>query len=497
MMSSQRYKPNFRWLEQENGEKCIYDGDMLVGRLNEGPYPICFHDLRFIPGGSVFIKRNETMSPLGIAWRNQGVFNMVIDEITADQNDPEQLKLYFKMHDTGLRDYRDPEYNSWQTSMQQETWLDLTYDGELSSYVFTIKSRLTLKEGRVNGLAMTGFPNGLEYQDLLPENCFDRFRPHGNKKFQWFVYRDADGHLYKLPHTHHLGQDKTNIRFCEDGILTYVAEKEYNPVVELTGKTGQQTTGHICWWAWDFHFFLPDVDIASLTPHTPVEVNYKLYSLPLKKAKKILDEALLSPVLNIPEVKSPVYVINGVNQFEPSDDYRKPCDRWFWQSIDHISAQYHTEKPQRGHRRKYTLVQNHTDDSHCIWDFKEGYKTPGSLSIHRIEEKGKSFWVYNMGYAPHPLVSSRYHVRAIVKTKDVQDKAYLGWRFVEEFPNMPGKWNIRKMQYSSKKLKGDNEWQELALETSDAGGAVIASIFLILEGKGECWFDEVQVVPIK
>ena len=70
MKNSQEHKPNFKWIEQKDGEKGIYDGDMCVSALNEGPYPICFHDLRLVPGGPVFIKRNATMSPLGVAWRN-------------------------------------------------------------------------------------------------------------------------------------------------------------------------------------------------------------------------------------------------------------------------------------------------------------------------------------------------------------------------------------------------------------------------------------------
>jgi len=480
MMSSQRYKLNFRWLEQENGEKCIYDGDMLVGRLNEGPYPVCFHDLRLIPGGPVFIGRNKTMSPLGIAWRNQGFFNMAIDEITVDQKDSEHLKLYFKMHDTGLRDYRDPEYNSWQSAMQQETWLNLSYDGELSSYVFTIKSRLTVKQGGAS--VAKRLTLGLEFQDILPEGCFDRFLPHGDKKFSWFVYKGQDGHLHKLPHTHQLNQTKMDLGFCHDGLLAFVAEREYNPVIELTGKTGIQTKGHICFWAWDFHFFLSNIDIASLTPQAPLEVNYKIYSIPYERACSMLDEAKLSPVLDIPEVKTPVYVINGVNRFEPSNEYCQPCDGWFWQS------------------NNAPIENEHKNDPNCMWDQKEGYKTPGSLSIHRQSDIGKSFWVFNFisaNYPPHPPVSGKYRVQAMVKTKGVSGKVYLGWQFREWIKDLPGKYNVRGIECSHKTLKDDNEWQEISFETTDAGKAQWAGVYLIQEGKGKSWFDEVQVIPIR
>ena len=67
-----KHVPQFTW-KTSDGEKWIYDGDRPVGALYEGPYPSCLHDLRLVPGGPIYIKRGQFMSPFGIAWRMGGL----------------------------------------------------------------------------------------------------------------------------------------------------------------------------------------------------------------------------------------------------------------------------------------------------------------------------------------------------------------------------------------------------------------------------------------
>lgn len=463
------HKPRFSWRDIK-GEKWIYDGDMPVGALYPGPYPLCFHDLRLVPRGPIFIARNQFMSPLGIAWRNGSVFTTAIDQITADDKDPAHLRLYFKMHDSGLYDFRDKDAKSWQSTFEQETWLDLTYDPKLTSYVFAIRSRLIVRNGRAAAFASK--ISKLEYQDLLPDKCFDRFPPTGHKKWRWFVYRGPDGQTYKLPHTHHSGADKVGYRFCEDAIVAFVSEPEYNPVVELLGRTGSQTEGAICFWAWDYHFLLvPEKPLTSLTPQTPLEVNYRVYSVPQSQADALLEQSKLSPVLELPSVKCPAYVIGAANTFDPSDEYRQPSDKWFWE----------------------------TGDGNCFWDWNEGCKGLGSLAIKRNEAGGASSWRMNFlgaAYAPQPALCGRYRVHAMVKTEQVTGQVRLGWQFRDPVKGLAGVYDFRPMEYSAATLKGSNAWTDLTMETSDTGPAIWAGLYLIQEGSGQTWFDDIEITPI-
>ena len=463
--------PHFTWQTRGKGEKWIYDGKRRVGALNEGPYPVCLHDLRLVPGGPIYIKRGQFMSPFGIAWRMGGQFNMAIDKITVDQKDSQQLKLHFAMHDKGLIDYRDPDYKTWTSAFTTDTWLELTYDAERGSYVFDVRSRLQVRPARVAALAKRV---GLfEYQDLLPDECFDRFPPHGKKRFQWFVYTGPDGRLYKLPHTHHIGPDKVIPQFGKDGVLAFVTDRDYNPVVHMLGDTGPRTRGAICFWAWDFHFTLRrsrgDKTYVSTNPN---EVHYRIYSEPEPVAKRMLAEATFAPVLEDPRVRCPAYVIGGPNTFEPSDEYRQPSDRWFWQS-------------------------SHT---YCTWDCTTGYESAGCLTIKRTAKTGRSHWTFpNLGhaYAPHPRLKGRYRVRAMVRTKNVKGRVRLGWQFRVPVKGLSGRYDNRPYEYSTAELKGTNDWTELVLETTEAGPAIWAQLYLIQEGPGQSWFDNVEVQPIR
>jgi len=463
--------PAFTWRTQPDGERWIYDGEMPVGALYEGPYPICLHDLRLVPGGPIFIERGQFMSPFGIAWRMGGQLNMKIDEITADQKDPTRLKLYFKVHDEGLIDYRDPEHETWKSAIIEETWLELTYDRERGSYIFDVRSRLQVRPGREQAVAERF--REFEYQDLLPGGCFDRFPPHGKKRFQWFVYTGPDGRLYKMPHTHHLGPAGSVRGFGEDGILAFVLDPVYNPVVRLRGDTGPRTRGSVCPWAWDFHFVLMDIQAGGKPlSAAPFEVRYQVYSVPESEAKRLLDGAEMAPAMSDPRVRCPAYVIGAPNRFEPSEEYCQPCDRWFWDA----------------------------SDGNCSWDWSDGYKSAGCLTIRRKSEGGRSQWVFNNlghAYAPHPRLKGRYRVTAMVRTEGIRGRVRLGWQFRVPVKGLSGRYDFRAMEYSDADLSGTNDWTQMALETSETGPAIWAGVYLIQEGAGRSWFDDVEVKPLQ
>lgn len=470
------HQPSFRWVVEPDGGKGIYDGSFRIARLNEGPYPVALHDLRLVPGGSPVVAENEKMFPLGIAWRNTGLLNVEIDSITVRDKDPSRMELVFMMHDSGLINSRDPEFSSWTSATQQQTALEVTYDETLGSYVLEFRSRLEVRPGREEGIQPGRFASGLEFQDLLPAGCFDRFAPEGGKRFAWFLYRSADGRWYKRPHTHHLGPDKADIRFCRGGWLAYVLDEEHNPVVELLDETADFTSGAICWWAWDFHFLIRDPAAVSAGWTRPIDVSYRVFSLPRERAAALLAEAECDPVLGSPALDSPVFRVGEPNIFSPSDEARRPSDGWFWQSHDG------------------PYVSNFDGDPCCFWDRGPGWQSPGALAIRR-EEAGRSFWVCNaLGkhYPPNFLPGSRFQIEAMVRTSGLEGKAFLGWEFRTR---VQGTLVRGTMECSADCLSGDTSWTRVAFETSVCPDFDIAGVYLIQEGRGRTWFDHVSIQP--
>lgn len=416
------------------------------------------------------------MFPLGVAWRNTGRLDVRIDAVEVLCEEPSRLAVYFDMHDTGLRDPGDPEHMRWISATRQETWLEVSYDSSRGSYVFDIRSRLEVKRGRGEAIHPDRFESGLEFQDLFPAGCFDRFPPHGRKRFAWFVYQGADGNWYKRPHTHHLGPDKSDIRFCRGGALAFLLDDGHNPVLELLDCTADFTSGSICWWAWDFHFLVRDPEAASACWTKPIEVRYRLYSLPRKTAQRLLSSARLDPVLALPAQHVPPFQAGVPNVFTPSEESRNPSDLWYWQSHDG------------------PYVRTIDGDPNCFWDHGPGWQSPGSLAIRRGSE-GRSFWACNaLGkhYPPNELEGPQFRIEAYVRTQGLEGAAFLGWQFRLRKGGalVPG-----PMEYSAQRVSGDSPWTTISFETSVCADFDIAGVYLIQEGRGCSWFDHVSVLP--
>ena len=461
-----QHTPQFAWRTLPSGEHWIYDGELPVGAFYAGTEPmrsiakpISLHDLRLLPGGPVFIRKGEGCGPLCLSWRKHLIFQMVVDALEVDQSDPERLKLYVKTHDVALRGDQPKEPTYRPNNVVEETWLELTYDRELPSYVFDVRTRLTLQpEGRLTMLARDF--RGLEFGDLLPDGANDRFPPLGHKKFPWLVYRGRDGRLYKLPQTHHLNQG--HIQYAPDGFLAFAAEPDYNPVLQFVAPSGSSARSEVCWAMYDVHFkFIRDRQMELLDAGKPLEVRFRVYSVPETTATRWLAEAEPDPALEEPQFRLPAFFPDRVNRFEPSDEYRVPSDYWFWRN----------------------------SDGNCHWDWDEGFRSKGSLSMRRPPGEGQSAWEFGLigpGHFRGFRLQGRYRIRAQVRTENATRGVRLAWQVVS--PEAPA-------QYSQA-LKGTHDWTPLELETPDIGQARQAAIRLIQEGGGQSWLDDLEIVPM-
>jgi len=460
------HKAEFQWRTEPTGEQWIYDGDLPVGAFYAGTEPmrsiakpISLHNLRLLPGGPVFIRKGEGCGPLCLSWRKHLIFKMVIDVLEAEDSDPERFRLHLKTHDVALRadQPKKPVYNP--NNVVEETWLEVTYDRDLPSYVFDVRTRLTLKPERREAILARDF-RGLEFGDLLPAGANDRFPPRGNKKFPWLVYRGRDGHLYRLPQTHHLNQ--IHIQYAQDGFLAFAAESDYNPVIQFTGESGLNARSEVCWAMYDVHFkFIRDEQLKLLDAGKPLEVHYRVYSVPETKARQWLTEATLDPAIEEPQFRLPAFFPDRVNRFEPSDEYRVPSDFWFWRK----------------------------SDGNCRWVWDEGFQSKGSLCINRPSATGQSSWQFDLigpGHFRGFRLAGRYRIRVRVRTENVTGAVRLGWQMISPKSDT---------EYS-RVLNGTADWTLLELETSDVGKGRQAAVRFIHEGAGQSWCDDLEIVPI-
>lgn len=485
----ENHQPEFKWVVGDDGEKRILDGDLPVatfrGALNDGSRqafkPIALHDLRLSPGAPAIIAKGESCGPLCLSWRKHLMFRMEIDELTADDSDPERFRLTLKCQDAELRDDQ-ADLESYRPGLFAETInLELTYDDASGGYVFNVKTSLSTPPERWREALARGH-GGLEFADILPAGANDQFPPNGAKRFHHVLYMAEDGRILDRPQNHHFGVDKMDILFAADGFLAFVAEPGDNPAMEFFDGSGSDVFSEICWAMYDVHFKVrAESQRARLSRGEPLTVRYRFRSLTETEARAALDESKPDPILDDSTVKSPVYV-PGVNRFEPSTWFRQPTDKWFWRASDPC----------------------------CVWDWEIGLSTPGSprisrpaahlpefragldkpwmgLSSYCSDGTTRSQWEAHTvaSYPGTPPMAERYVVKAKVKCENVVGEAKLAWQY-----HAPD----RDVEFSES-LSGTTDWTELVLKTTPSDGSVRASLFLVLEGKGECRFDEVEAMP--
>ncbi len=486
------YRPEFKWLKSPAGELCIYDKAEMVAAFYQGTTqlpdndsealrPVSLHNLRLVPGGKVMIEEGEVCGPLCLSWRKHLIYNMEIEEFEADDSNPERFKLYVKTHDTALRKDQLGCREYQPDNVKEETWLELTYDKELKSYVYDIRSRLTVNPGRKDFMAAND-TRGLEFGDILPAGANDFFPPKGKKKYTHIVYKCTDGQLYNRPQNKHLGPDKAGIFYAPDGFVAFAAESCGNPVIEFLENTGSMAFSDICWSLYDLHFkFRKEVQTELLNAEKPLEIHYRLYSASYEKGLELLNQSRPDPVLGHPLVRCPVFNEDGVNDFIPSEEYRSPSDKWFWLC----------------------------SDQNCYWDWEIGTTCKGSLMINRdsedcelsdadafwqnlyglCSETGKSSqWIYNK--LP---VERNYIMKAMVRTENVVGGVFMALQY--KTPAFLKDKQAFTAILSDAELSGTNNWTELTLNASlpAASECIQAELLLFMEGSGKCWFDEVEI----
>lgn len=302
------HRPQFHWRVAPDGQKSLHDGDMPVAQFFAGyddtaptkgiARPISLHGLRLIPGGPLFIAKDESCGPLCLSWRKHLIFYMRIDELQVNDEDPVCFQLYVKSHDVGLRQDQPDQASYRPNSVVEESWLEVTYDPTLPSYVFDVKTRMTVQPGREKAMRARDF-RGLEFADILPAECN---APLSRKHYHDYVYKGRDGTYYRLPHNKNKGPEKQGILYANGGTMAFLLEKQGNPVVELVGDTGLNSFSEICHAMYDVHFkFSQTKQNQLLKSGKPLNAHFRFYSITEQVGRKMLDQSIWDPKLKRPD----------------------------------------------------------------------------------------------------------------------------------------------------------------------------------------------------
>ena len=489
----------FRWVE-EHGERRIYDGHTLVAAFYEGAdgdrnedypfWPICFHDARLSPDGPVAFARGRFAGPICLSWRKHFICNMGLDSLEIDVEDPACFKLFAEMRDRPAVfddvERRRLERNGYDLRgaeqggrLVERCWLELTYDEERGSYVFDIRTEARPEPGWEDWLDNLN-PRGVEFADLLPADCNDRFPPNGRKRYRYFFFQGEDGRTMYQPMNHRIGPEKKDIHFAPEGFQMFGVESDVNPMIQFLDGHGADLHTELCWAMYDVHFkFKPEVQRERLQAGEPLRMHYVILGLDGDRARAIADEAILDPRMDDPMVDTPLYLPDGVQHFEPSDAHLRPTDAFSWLKSDPA----------------------------CVWDRETGYETPGSLSVQRVEAsqaplasnfgvphdlrtdgREQSQWEAMLGWRGR--LTGAWRVSVMVRTENLRGAVKIGWQFLD------GPEGARPVELSEP-ITRDTDWVPLELITSDPGQPSRAIICLMLEGEGRCWFDVFAVEPVE
>ena len=490
MPKNDRYIPSFKWMGNATNGYCIYDNNQLIAELHTGEnskindnvlayQPISLHNLKLTPVGETMIAKNEICGPLCLSWRKHLIFDMAIEELSVDDSDPQRLKMYIKARDIAMLK-NQPGYMDYKpNNFKEETYLELSYDHKLRSYVYDIRTALFVSKGREEFI-LAHDKGGLEFGDILPAGADDYFPPKGNKRYTHIIYKSHNNRLYNRPQNKHLGPDKWNIFYAPDGFAIFGVEQIGNPTVEFLDKSGSVVYSAICWAMYDLHFkYKKHLTEKLILSGKPLTMHYRFYSTDAQTAAELFDESVADPVFDDPMVRAPVFRLNEVNEFTPSQEYERPSDEWFWLCTD----------------------------PHCYWDWQIGFERSGSLSIDRNSERTepfpyadeiKQFEFTSDGSKSSQWLFNRldgkisYSIKVMVRTSDVVGDVFIALQYKSSnnrcYPPI----------ISEKTLTGDNDWTEITLTSScpDREKCSYACLFLTLAGKGKCWFDCLTITAL-
>ncbi|MEZ4697398.1 MAG: hypothetical protein R2832_13355 [Rhodothermales bacterium] len=458
-------RPGFRFEQQGPTGGIIFDGDDPIAEIRD--LRMC----RVKPkrDGQVMIGEDV---PLPLYW-----------EQYADHQHPERNAGSHGRLDCVLESLSrislKIESASHSREVTSQYLVDVLYSEELGSYVFDIKCRLTVPDGKTWLVTHNPSHGELEFCNFWPNGVFvanvdqpsGRHNPDSNraaKRYQACYLQKAD-RVECIPHHHLETSDKHNISMAERDRLLYLLEDD-NPVIEICGS-GNVTAG-LCAYMWDAHLAYrvckhgTDVELPG---GSVFDAHFRFYAMGRADGERVAAVATARPAPELGTI--PIYV-DGLNTFTDSASAEDSGDVWPWEHGEEIPG----------------VIE------YCR-DLTEGYSDDSSVRIRALRPSTGRWMATTLGPAFGGATfenGRRYRLSGFVKTKELDGRARIGIRLHRTGIGDVFDLETYETHHSADSATGSSDWTAISVTTPVIDPAPDrVHLLLEIDGVGTCWFDDV------
>lgn len=436
-IAKNNHQPSFSWKDQ-----AIYDGDRQIAAFRADKYmgPI-LNQVVLRPGGIPLLD-------LAIGWRAQFVTSTSeIDRISASGQGSAGLHLNIVSHTP------DKHYHS-------ETFLTLTHDRSLNSYVYEVSTTLVMDK-----FPFTDWGDFcrkcIQWYLTVPEE-FANIRPVDLATWQSWLYKNPEGGWTKIPLSHLWMPGFYNIQVNrQQGVLGMFDSPHGNPVIQLLGDTAANCRADLCFSAHDMHLHCHQNMYAR-----EYWAKYRLCCYDAPHSEPII-QAAQPRVFTPRELKVyslPRFTSGKTNDFTEGIDITGNDRGCFWIPYGDVSSSKWLKEGD--------------------WQDRGGIFTEGTepVSVN---------WQVAGFFAPRVSPDEKYVFSAYIKTEELEGEgAYIFCR--------PNGVMLESGKFSSPKLTGTNEWTKIEIVLSSLPeGTDYVDLVLEHKGKGKSFFSAIEFRLLK
>jgi len=318
-------------------------------------------------------------------------------------------------------------------------------------------------------------PDGFECFNMMTAGAL-ACRPE-ERRWTHSVWENLDGDLRRIAHSNALfqctdyggmrdggGPWRTYYHSYPQAWVGYAAHATFNPAV-LIHRTTVPLLGAICSQLFDEHVIWTRAGQSHLGEdgYFHYHMDLEFVNVPAAVARDLLEQAA-DPVC--PEkwwdqqLALPLRM-DVVNSFETAVDPWQPED--------------------------CPILAVPLDGAPVAWTDETAHS--GERSVRLRQEADGRLHLFPSGAVCRVQPHARYRLSAWVKTRDVAEGARI------ELAGYAYRYNNISHQAGSAALRGDTEWTQLEVEL-DSGEQAYLMPYLVLEGPGTAWFDDVCLAAI-
>jgi hypothetical protein len=339
------------------------------------------------------------------------------------------------------------------------------------TYLYDIQAFLRVAKQKTWLVTPNPHHGELEFCNFWPDGAFFADLKKANRYRGCYLLHGEQ--VTMIPHHHLESTDKHNLLLDAGDRLTWLLEEE-NPVIEIL--PGDPITAGVCAYMWDVHLAVKschDGKTRILPEGTSARAHFKFSSMDRTEGQRLVDRARVAVARETYQV--PV-IVDGVHTFaETLATSRNPADVWPWE----------------------TEVLGEPSGIRFLVDRGIGYDDEVSLCIDSSSPVHAAWKATALGPAfrqPPFRDGDRYMASGFVRQHLTEGTATIALRLHRD--GQPGLFDPSTYEvHRSALLSGNRDWTRVEVVTPPISPAPDrVHILLEINGSGQCWFDNVQIL---